>query len=139
MNRSSCPISSALDLLGDKWSLLVIRDVAFFGKHRYGELLSSDEGIATNVLSNRLNCLEKSGVLQKHPDPKDGRKFLYFLTEAGKDLVPILIEMIIWSAKHHPEELTLPDDLLIQAKKNKEALIEQLKNSIDLRQKQNDE
>lgn len=128
MRRSDCPISNVLDYVGDRWSLLVIRDIALFGKKSYGELLESAEGIATNILSNRLNSLESSGVISKQPDPRDKRRNIYSVTEAGKDLLPILIEMILWSAKYDPETLNIPKDLVKKAKRDREGLIAQLRN-----------
>lgn len=101
--RSSCPISFSLDLLGDSWSLLIIRDIIFAGKKTFGEFLASDEGIARNILTNRLSRLETMGLITKSPHPGDGRKDLYELTEAGLDVLPILWELSAWGAKHEPE------------------------------------
>lgn len=130
MNRSDCPISSALDYVGDRWSLLVIRDIAFTGKQSYSALLDSAEGIATNILSSRLNSLEQNGIIEKQADPNDGRKKVYSLTEAGKDLLPILIEMIVWSAKHHPEGLDIPSGLVQMAEKDRATLLGNLRERI---------
>ena len=126
MNRSDCPISNALDHLGDRWSLLVIRDIAFFGKKTYSELLESSEGIATNILSSRLKNLEASNIIKRKPNPSDRRRHIYSLTESGKDLLPILIEMILWSAKHYSDMLDIPSDLVQKAKDDRDALISQL-------------
>ena len=130
MNRSDCPISNVLDYLGDRWSLLVIRDIAFFGKRAYKELLESSEGIATNILSSRLRNLESSNIIKKKPDPSDRRRYIYSLTESGKDLLPILIEMILWSAKHYSDTLNIPTDLVQKAKDDRDALIGQLMEQI---------
>jgi len=129
MIRSNCPISSALDHVGDRWSLLIIRDIALMGKKSYGELLASAEGIATNILSSRLNSLEASGVLVKEKDPTDGRRHIYKVTQAGKDLIPILVDMILWSAHHNPEGLDIPEELVKSAMSNRDGLIAQLQNS----------
>ena len=126
MNRSDCPISNALDHLGDRWSLLVIRDIAFFGKKTYSELLESSEGIATNILSSRLKNLEAGNIIKRKPNPSDRRRHIYSLTESGKDLLPILIEMILWSAKHYSDMLDIPSDLVQKAKEDRDALISQL-------------
>ena len=131
MNRSDCPISNALDYVGDRWSLLVIRDIAFFGKRSYNSLLESAEGIATNILSSRLNTLEENKIIIKQRDPADGRRHLYSLTESGKDLLPILIEMILWSARHHPENLDIPVDIVKMAKQDRDALLSRLGDQID--------
>lgn len=101
--RSDCPIAYSLDLLGDSWSLLLIRDIVFAGKKTFGEFLASDEGIARNILANRLARLEKMGIITKQPHPADKRKELYQLTEAGLDLIPVLLELSRWGAKHEPE------------------------------------
>ncbi|RJE84730.1 transcriptional regulator [Paenibacillus sp. 1011MAR3C5] len=101
--RSDCPISFSLDLLGDSWSLLIIRDILFAGKRTFGEFLASDEGIARNILTNRLSRLEAMGLITKNPHPTDKRKDLYALTEAGLDLLPVLWELSAWGAKYEPE------------------------------------
>ncbi len=98
--RSDCPINFALETFGDKWSLLILRDIIFRGKKTYGEFLKSEEGFATNILASRLVLLEKEGILRKRPNRDDARKDLYELTEKGLDLVPVLFEMILWSAKY---------------------------------------
>ncbi len=134
MNRSDCPISNVLEHLGDRWSLLVIRDMAFFGKNSYNELLESAEGIATNILSSRLRNLETSNIIEKRPDSSDRRRQIYSLTESGKDLLPILIEMILWSAKHHSDILNIPTDLVQKAKNDRNTLISQLTDQIAAQQ-----
>lgn len=106
LRRSTCPISSALDLLGDRWSLLVVRDIAIEGKHYFNEFSSSDEGISTNILSDRLRRLEQDGILMKNGDPTDARRSVYALTERGLALVPIMVELSVWSANHVPDSRT---------------------------------
>src|SRR5947209_10805018 len=91
--RSDCPINFALETFGDTWSLLIIRDIVYFGKKTYGEFLESEEGMATNILASRLTRLEQQGILVKKPSPLDKRKEEYALTERGLDLVPVLVEM----------------------------------------------
>lgn len=105
--RSGCPIALALELVGDRWSLLVIRDLAFRGLRRFSEFRDSGEGIATNILSDRLRRLTDCGVVSSHPDPEDGRRVRYFLTDAGLDLLPALVELARWSIKHD-ERAALP-------------------------------
>ena len=126
MNRSDCPISNALDYLGDKWSLLVIRDIAFFNKRSYNQLLESSEGIATNILSSRLKNLEASKIIKREVNPTDRRRHIYSLTESGMDLIPILIEMILWSAKYYSDTLDIPIELVQKAKEDRGALINQV-------------
>jgi len=97
--RSDCPVNFAVEALGDKWSLVILRDMIFWGKKTYGELLKSDEHIATNILADRLAYLEREGLISKSPDPADKRKDIYRVTEKGIALVPTFIEMIAWSAQ----------------------------------------
>jgi len=89
-----------LDILGDKWSLLVIRDMALYGKTSYGEFLSSNEKISTNILADRLSLLENEGIITKKTHPDNKAKFLYGLTQKGIDLLPVLLEIVIWSDKY---------------------------------------
>jgi DNA-binding HxlR family transcriptional regulator len=100
--RSECPINFALETFGDAWSLLIIRDMVYFGKKTYGELLASDEGIATNILASRLAQLEQQGIIEKRPYEADKRKDAYVLTEKGLDLIPLLLELASWGARHDP-------------------------------------
>ena len=100
--RSDCPINFALEIFGDTWSLLIIRDIVYFGKKTYGDFLGSEEGMATNILASRLAHLEHQGILVKKLSEHDRRKEEYALTEKGLDLIPILVEMANWSAQHDP-------------------------------------
>src|SRR5215207_4726837 len=98
--RSDCPVSSSLDIWGDKWSLLIIRDLMFAKECTYGDFLRSGEGIATNILATRLQNLEENKLIEKleHPDSK--AKVLYKLTRKGIDLVPVMIELSLWAEKY---------------------------------------
>jgi DNA-binding HxlR family transcriptional regulator len=98
--RSKCPISCTLDILGDKWALLIIRDMMFKGKKTYGEFLNSDEKIATNILADRLAILEKAGIIEKKDYPENKVKILYKLTQKGIDLMPALVDLIVWGEKY---------------------------------------
>jgi DNA-binding HxlR family transcriptional regulator len=100
--RSRCPIAGALDILGDTWTLLVLRDLLFYDKHRFAEFLDSPEGISTNILAERLKRLENHGLVERrryrdHP-PRDA----YFVTRRGYDLLPLLRELIRWGQRHVP-------------------------------------
>jgi DNA-binding HxlR family transcriptional regulator len=108
--RSHCAIGLGLDLLGDRWSLLIIRDLMFTNRNEYGQLLRSGEGIATNVLAERLARLETSGIVSKTPHPEHGKKFVYTLTERGKALAPVLIEFALWS-RDTIADAVVPDSL----------------------------
>jgi len=101
--RSTCPIATALELIGDRWTLLVIRDLAFAGKRRFREFLKSEEAISSNVLADRLNLLVGNGILTKSGDPTHAQKAVYSLTEKGLGLLPVLVAMSAWSQRYYPE------------------------------------
>src|SRR5215831_2456933 len=108
--RSSCPINAALEIFGDRWSLLIIRDLMFRGRRTYKEFLASEEGIATNVLASRLKSLKADGIIATRPDPEDGRKRIYALTKKGIDLAPILMGLVLWATRY--ERTSMPPALL---------------------------
>ena len=93
-----CPVTYALEVFGDRWTLLVLRDVMLERRYRYRELLAANQGLATNVLSDRLKRLERRGLVSKTRDGADARQFIYGPTERAIGLVPMLVEMIVWSA-----------------------------------------
>ena len=107
--RSPCPIACTLDLIGDRWTILVIRDMMFFGKQRFEEFLESPEGISTNILANRLKYLEEMGLVEKQPYSNHSRRMNYQLTEQGTSLRPVLKVIIAWGLKHIPET-RIPND-----------------------------
>jgi len=98
--RSGCPLNASVEMLGDRWSLLIIRDIMVRGYRTFKEFLSSDEHIATNILADRLRRLHEYGIITTQPDPSDGRKLFYLLTAKGMDLAPVLTEMVLWAAAH---------------------------------------
>ncbi len=98
--KSDCPINFALEIFGDKWTFLIVRDLMFKRKHFYGEFLLSEEKIATNILADRLSLLESNGIVSKSSDPSHKQKIMYSLTQKGIDLAPVLVEFIMWSAKY---------------------------------------
>jgi DNA-binding HxlR family transcriptional regulator len=98
--RSSCVIASCLDLIGDKWSLLIIRDMLLNKKISFKQIVSSEEGIATNLLSSRLKLLESLEVITKRKLPENKKENLYLLTEKGIELAPLILEIVIWSDKY---------------------------------------
>jgi DNA-binding HxlR family transcriptional regulator len=120
--RSDCPVSCSLDVWGDKWSLLIIRDLMNAKQCTYGDFLKSPEGIATNILASRLLALEENGVIEKlsHPDSK--AKVLYKLTPKGIDLLPIMIEIVMWSEKYYDIDKAQKAEIKV-VKKNKEEYI----------------
>ena len=98
--RSVCPLANALDILGDRWTLLIIRDMMFMGKHEYREFAGGPEKIATNILADRLKGLMCMGIIQYLPHPGHKSKKNYYLTEKGKALLPLLVEMVIWGGTY---------------------------------------
>lgn len=123
--RSGCPINVALEILGDRWSLLIIRDLMFRGFRTYKELRESDEGIATNILADRLKRLEDCGIISTEPDATDRRKLIYRLTAKGIDLAPVLVELILWGARH--EDTAAPPALVRKMEKHRTEFISELR------------
>jgi DNA-binding HxlR family transcriptional regulator len=118
--RSGCPLNASVEILGDRWSLLIIRDMMLRGFRSYKEFLQSYERIATNILADRLRKLEGHGIISTARDPSDGRKLIYSLTAKGIDLAPVLTEMVLWAAAH---EDTGNQALVRQMRKDKEQVI----------------
>ena len=118
--RSGCPLNASVEVLGDRWSLLIIRDMMLREFRSYKEFLESYEGIATNILADRLRKLEKHGIISTRKDPLDGRKVVYVLTQKGIDLAPVLTEMVLWAAGH---EDTGNEALIQLIKKDKEQFL----------------
>ena len=100
--RSGCPINLAIELLGDRWTFLVLRDLMFAGKRHFREFLQSEEGISTNILSDRLSALVEAGVLVKSTDPTHRQKAIYSLTPKGLDLLEVVVQLGAWGARHLP-------------------------------------
>ena len=128
--RSDCPVSCSLDIWGDKWSLLIVRDLMFAKECTYGDFLKSAEGIATNILASRLETLEENKIIEKldHPDSK--AKVLYRLTRKGIDLLPMMIEINLWAEKY----FTIPDDrkaMLKEVKKDKAGFIKKMAKELE--------
>ncbi|WP_133646984.1 winged helix-turn-helix transcriptional regulator [Paraburkholderia flava] len=101
-HRSLCPINLALEIIGDKWSLLIIRDLMFADRRHFRELLQAEEGISSNILAERLGRLVDAGILTKADDPTHRQKAIYSLTPMGIDLLPVLAQIGIWGRKHLP-------------------------------------
>ncbi|MEO6546386.1 MAG: helix-turn-helix domain-containing protein [Ferruginibacter sp.] len=131
--RSECPISCSLDIFGDKWSLLIIRDMMFFQKFTYGDFLKSSEGIATNILASRLQGLEDNKLIKKLEHPESKAKYLYKLTLKAIALLPVIVEIYLWRDKY----FAIPANIKMtieEVKKDKTefiiSLTKQLKNSL---------
>jgi DNA-binding HxlR family transcriptional regulator len=118
--RSGGPWNASVEMLGDRWSLLIIRDMMLRGSQSYKEFLECFEGIATNILADRLRRLVDYGIITTRPDPRDGRKVIYRLTQKGIDLAPVLTEMVLWAAAH---EDTGNQPLVLLMRKDKEKFI----------------
>ena len=132
--RSNCPISCSLEVWGDKWSLLIVRDLMSAKQCTYGDFLKSDEKISTNILASRLQTLEENGIITKSDHPDSKAKVLYKITKKGIDLLPLMIEIRLWAEKYYD----LPTDrkaMLKEVKKDKDKYIKtainNLKKNID--------
>jgi DNA-binding HxlR family transcriptional regulator len=123
--RSDCPVNFVVELFGDRWSFLIIRDLMFKGKHYYGEFLQSEEKIATNILADRLALLEQADIVVKKTDPEHGSKFIYKLSVKGIDMLPVMVEIIMWSAKHD-EKTAVERKFVARVKKDREGLLHEI-------------
>lgn len=126
-HRSNCSIAYSLDYLGDKWVLLILRDLIFTNKSSYGDFLNSDEKIATNILADRLKLLEANGFIRSTVSPEKKNKFIYSLTEKGIDLIPVIVELMIWGAKYDSSDVK---DVVKKLKEDKEGTIRQLRDKL---------
>ena len=117
-HRSGCPVNISLEVFGDRWSLLIVRDLMVRGFTRFQDFVESGEGIATNILADRLRRLQRCGIVTNERDESDGRRVIYRLTEKGIDLAPVLLELLIWAARH--EETAAPCALMAKMEKNRE-------------------
>lgn len=102
-SRSACPINAVVEVIGDQWSLLILRDMLIDHRTRYSEFRMADEGVATNILSAKLKHLSDYGLVEKFPDPQDGRASIYLPTERALDMIPVLLSAMAWSDKHQPD------------------------------------
>lgn len=123
--KSGCPIDYAATMFGDRWTLLVLRDLSK-GKRLFSEFAEADEGIAPNILSSRLKQLEKFGIVTRRIDPANRRQVVYELTEKGLDLTPIIIELTLWSAKHDPKSFVTKEFVEL-ATRDREGLVREIK------------
>jgi len=123
--RSGCPVSISLELFGDRWSLLIVRDLMVRGFRTFKEFLESGEGIATNILADRLKKLEANGIVVAEPEKADRRKSNYLLTEKGIDLAPVLLELLVWGARH--EKTAAPCALVDRMEKNREEVLAEIR------------
>ena len=123
-HRSGCPVNMCLEVFGDRWSLLIVRDLMVRGYRTFKEFQESGEGIATNILADRLQKLEAAGILMSEPEATDGRRINYRLTEKGIDLAPILLDLLIWGARH--EQADASCSLILKMEKNREEILSEV-------------
>jgi len=123
--RSGCPVSIALERFGDRWSLLIIRDLMVRGFRTFKEFQESGEGIATNILANRLKKLEAAGIIFSEVEETDGRRMNYRLTEKGIDLAPVMLELLIWGARH--EQTGAHCALMAKMEENRDAMLAEVR------------
>lgn len=127
--HTKCPIDYGLMNFGDKWSLIIVRDIMFGGKKYYGDFAKSAEGISTNILASRLSSLEANGILNKDQDLDNKTKYIYSLTEKGKDLLPIMVEIVSWGDKYD-SDTEIDKDFRERMKNDKEGFLKDLRNMI---------
>ena len=128
--RSHCPTNYALEHFGDKWSLLIIRDLMFKGKRHYNEFFESDERVSTSVLGSRLKSLEETGIIKSGKDDIKKSRIKYSLTKKGIALLPLMIEMILWSGEFDLQTAA-GKDFLNEAKNNRSDLISSIKRKLE--------
>jgi DNA-binding HxlR family transcriptional regulator len=124
--RSSCPIAFALELVGDKWTLVVLRDLIFARKRYFQELLDSPEGIASNILASRLKQLEATGMIEREADPEHGRRVVYSPTPMALDLLPVLVELMRWGMAHNPKTAA-PAEIARRLKQDRDGFIAEVR------------
>ena len=123
--RSGCPVSISLEILGDRWSLLIVRDLMVRGLRTFKQFQQSGEGIATNILAGRLRRLEAAGIITAEAEETDARRVNYRLTRKGIDLAPVLLELLLWGSRH--ERTAAPRTFLAQAEKHREELLREVR------------
>ena len=123
---SGCPIDYGLDVFGDRWTLLVIRDLLFVGKRHFKELMESPERIASNILTARLKKLEERGLIERCADPDNRKQVIYTLTAKGRDLTPVLVEMVRWGGRHDPET-QVPKSVVARFSRDNDRLLADLR------------
>ena len=134
--RSDCPVATALDILGDRWTLLIVRDMLMKNHREYGAFKASEEKPASNILADRLRKLEAHGVVRKVPHATDARKSEYYLTDKGLDLAPVLMDLVLWSAQH--EVTSVSPEVVRRMKEDRDGFLQALlKTARDNRDRRN--
>lgn len=124
-----CPIRFSLGIWGDKWTLLIVRDLMFKGKHYFSEFSDPEEKLATNILADRLKKLEENGIVEKSVDEEKRSKYFYQLTEKGKDLLSVMLEIIDWSEKYD-ERTEVPEDFITPLRQNRKKFEKKLREKL---------
>ena len=127
--RSNCAINHALEIFGDKWTLLIIREMVFKKRTAFSEFKKISEGIATNILSDRLSRLENYQLIEKCSDETDGRRATYLLTKSGLDLIPVLLDIMVWSFKHDPS-VSVSAEIVGRIQKDRAGFIHEIESSL---------
>ena len=122
-HRSGCPVNISLEVFGDRWSLLIVRDLMVRGFTTFQDFVESGEGIATNILADRLRRLQQCGIVTSERDENDGRRVIYRLTEKGIDLAPVMLELLLWGAEH--EKTGAPPAVIAELAKDRRAVVEE--------------
>jgi len=126
--RSTCPINYSVEIFGDKWMLLILRDIMFNGKNSFLEFRASNEKISSAVLTEKLNTLLSEGIVSKVTSPKNASKFLYLITDKGIELVPVMVELLNWGSTYNPDGG--PKPMLDRIKQNKKKMISDLQDKL---------
>ncbi len=125
--RSGCPLNAALEVLGDQWSLLIVRDLMFKCRDSFAELMEGGEGIASNILADRLRRLEEAGIIVRRRHPSDRRRQVYELTTKGADLAPALVELIVWGDRYHQTEA--PRAIIQRMREHRDQVVAELQSN----------
>lgn len=128
--RSDCPINFGVETFGDRWSLLILRDILFYGRKTYGEFLASDEHVATNILASRLVTLEQDGLIRRTPHMSDRRKDIFVPTQKTLDMIPMLLELVLWSAAHSTD-VNVSEDVLRKIKADRNRVVTYVLDSLE--------
>lgn len=126
---SRCPINYTLEILSNRWSFLILRDIVYYNKHTYNDFFASPERITSSMLADRLAALENDGILKKTQSQTDRRKVFYSLTDKGLDLIPILMELSEWGEQHNPT-VQIDDTLAKALKNNREKVISLVRETV---------
>lgn len=122
--RTGCPVACALDIIGDHWTLLIIRNLMFLGIHEYKDMLKTEEQISSSILTNRLNKLEREGLVASIAHPDSQRRKLYYLTPMGKSLIHMMTELVIWANGHLEDSVKIPQEKKMLIESDPKKLIE---------------